>query len=434
MSGKSLGTKRVIAAYAVGNALEWYDFIVYALLISTISRLFFPADNEFVSLLFAFGTFAVSYIVRPLGGLFFGAYADVRGRKYALAQTFFCMALATTLLAMLPTYATIGVLAPILLIVLRCLQGFSAGGEFGSSTSALLEIAPPHRKGLYCSIQLATQAVAVVIAAIIIFMLTKNLAPDDFDHWGWRVPFAVGALLCPIGLYIRHRLNETLEFEREKRLEPVGLQKPITDIASGHKKLFLSVICLFAAITGPNYINTVYLPSVASEFYGLQRQDAILGVLLAAIVVGFAVPFFGWLSDKIGPYKVSLGGLIFGVIVYSIVYVNFVTAPTMVNFVIMQGLYAIPYSAVLGGGCLIAMDRFPVLVRATGSGTSYNIASIVFGGMAPFWLFVVALLIGSFGPLIYFSVLALLGVYGIWGANRDLASVSNAKQPTCASV
>lgn len=419
MSEQSLSSKRVIAAYAVGNALEWYDFIAYALLISTISRLFFPADNDFVSLLFAFGTFAVSYIVRPLGGIVFGAYADVHGRKNALSLTFLCMAFATTLLAMLPTYATLGVFAPILLIALRFIQGFSAGGEFGSATAALIEVAPPHRKGLFCSIQLGTQALAVLLAAIIIFALTKSLSPEDFDLWGWRVPFLIGALLCPIGLYIRTKLRESLEFERARRSEKASLQSPISNLTTGHMKQFLSVVCLFAAITGPNYINTVYLPSVVTEFYGLERQDAILGVLIAAIVISIAVPFFGWLSDKIGPKKVAMGGLVSGVLVYAAVYTNFVTNPSKGSFALLQALYAIPYSAVLGGACLIAMERFPVLVRATGSGTSYNIATIVFGGMAPFWLFAVALVIGGYGPLIYFVVLALLGVYGIRGTEEQ---------------
>lgn len=413
MSNSSSVSKRVVVAYAVGNVMEWYDFIVYALLLSTISKLFFPAEYEFVSLLFAFGTFAVSFVVRPLGGLFFGAYADVHGRKNALAYTFLGMSFATAILAFLPTYSTWGVFAPLLLIVLRCLQGFSAGGEFGSSTAALIEIAPPHRKGLFCSIQFATQAFAVLVAAIIIFGLTKGLSSEDFDSWGWRVPFLIGALLCPIGLYVRYKLYETIEFERARRPEAVSLQKPLADITSGHKKQFISVLFLFAAITGPNYINSVYLPSIVTEFYGLERQDAILGVLVAAIIVGSLVPYFGWLADKVGAYSVAQKGLITSVIVYAAVYTNFVVNPSKLNFVLLQALYAIPYSAVLGGACLIAIERFPVLVRATGSGTSYNIATIIFGGLAPFWLFCVAMFIGNLGPLIYFIAVATLGLYGL---------------------
>ena len=413
MSENSLGSKKTIAAFAVGNALEWYDFLVYALLISTISRLFFPAGNDFVSLLLAFGTFAVPYIVRPLGGLVFGAYADVYGRKKALTVTFLCMAFATTALAFLPTYEAAGVLAPILLVALRLVQGFSAGGEFGSATAALIEAAPPHRKAFVCSIQMATQALAVLVAAILILVLTKSMTPETFETWGWRVPFLVGALLCPIGLYIRSKVHETVEFERARRSEKVSLQKPIEELAIGHWKLFLSVVLLFAAVTGPNYINTVYLPSIVTEFYDLERPDAILGVLVAAIVILFSTTFFGWLADRIGAKRVAIGGLISGIVVYTAVYLIFVSYPTKGTYILLQALYAIPYSAVIGGACLIAMERFPVLVRATGGGTSYNIATIVFGGMTPFWLLALTPVIGSYGPLVYFVLLALVGLYAI---------------------
>ena len=427
MSENSLISKRAVAAYAVGNALEWYDFLVYALLISTISRLFFPAGSEFVSLLFAFGTFAVSYIVRPLGGLLFGAYADAYGRKKALTVTFLCMAFATTALAFLPTHATAGVLAPILLIVLRLLQGFSAGGEFGSATAALIEAAPSHRKAFICSIQMATQALAVLLAAILILVLTKTMSPENFDAWGWRVPFLVGALLCPIGLYVRSKVQEAVVFESARLSQKVSLQKPIEELATGHWKLFLSVMLLFAAITGPNYINTVYLPSVVTEFYGLQRPDAILGVLLAAVVILISTPFFGWLADRIGPKKVAIGGLVSGVVVYTAVYLNFMSNPTKGTFMLLQALYAVPYSAVIGGACLIAMERFPVLVRATGGGTSYNIATIVFGGMTPLWLLTLTPLIGSYGPLAYFVLLALLGLYGTMAGSTDVRLTKQAE-------
>ncbi|MGO4834467.1 MFS transporter, partial [Rhizobiaceae sp. 2RAB30] len=188
---------KVIAASVIGNALEWFDFIVYALLAATISKLFFPSEDPMTSILLGFATFGIAFVARPIGGIVFGLYADRHGRKKALGLIFVMMAVATGMVAFLPTYAAIGVAAPVLLLICRMLQGFSAGGEFGSATAVLIEFAPRGSKGFFGSLQMCSQALAVLVAAVFVFLLSKNLSQADFESWGWRVPFLAGAIVGP---------------------------------------------------------------------------------------------------------------------------------------------------------------------------------------------------------------------------------------------
>jgi len=202
---------RVIAAASIGNALEWFDLLVYGYFAVTISRLFFPSSDQTVSLMLGFGTFGVSYLVRPLGALVIGAYADRAGRKASLMVSVLLMTVGTLLMAIVPTYATIGAIAPAVILIARLIQGFSVGGEFGGSTSFLVEHGA-QRKGFFASFQWAGQGLAVVLASLFGVGLSTLLTPDQVDAWGWRVPYFFGLLIGPTGFYIRRRADETPEF------------------------------------------------------------------------------------------------------------------------------------------------------------------------------------------------------------------------------
>ncbi|KNB21538.1 membrane protein, partial [Salmonella enterica subsp. enterica serovar Typhimurium] len=202
---------RVIVSASIGNALEWFDLVVYGFFAVTIAKLFFPTGNDTVSLLLTLGTFGVSFFMRPLGAIVIGAYADRAGRKAALTLSIVLMMVGTLLIAIMPTYAAIGVLAPVGIVIARMVQGFSAGGEFGSATAFLAEHAP-QRRGFFSSWQVASQGLTTLLAAGFGALLTGNLSPEAMASWGWRIPFFFGLLIGPVAYYIRRRLDETPEF------------------------------------------------------------------------------------------------------------------------------------------------------------------------------------------------------------------------------
>jgi MFS transporter, MHS family, proline/betaine transporter len=195
--------KRQILAAVIGNALEWYDFVVYGFLTVIISRLFFPSDSEYASLLMAMATFGVGFFMRPVGGILIGLYADRRGRKAALQLIILLMTISIAMIAFAPTYAAIGAAAPILIVLARLLQGMATGGEFASATSFLVESAPPDRRGFYGSLQMVGQSVAALAGATAGMLITQGLTPEQIDSWGWRLPFLFGLLIGPVGLWIR---------------------------------------------------------------------------------------------------------------------------------------------------------------------------------------------------------------------------------------
>lgn len=410
--GERRNAGRVIAASVIGNALEWFDFIVYALLAGTISKLFFPSEDPMTSILLGFATFGIAFVARPIGGIVFGLYADRHGRKKALGLIFVMMAVATAMVALLPTYAAIGIAAPVLLLVCRMLQGFSAGGEFGSATAVLIEFAPRGSKGFFGSLQMCSQALAVVAAAVFVFLLSRNLSPADFESWGWRVPFLAGAIVGPIGFYFRTRLSETPEFERAMKVEASASSVPLPAMIKRHRVELLAAIGLFAAVTGPNYVNTVYMPSMAVARHGVAQSDAMLAVLAVAVVMAVLIPIFGWLADKVSRINLAIAGMVGTAVMYSVLFPFYMAAPSATSFLWLQLGYAAAYAALVGASCTLAIEHFPVLARATGGATGYNIATMVFGGMCPFWLALLDKAGGTYAPMIYIVVTMGIGVCG----------------------
>ncbi|MDQ2846804.1 MAG: MFS transporter, partial [Actinomycetota bacterium] len=290
--------RKAVIASAVGNALEWFDIIVYASFAVVISAEFFPKMSGFAALILTYLTFAVSYLIRPVGAAVIGDYADRAGRKKALTFTIVAMMIGTALMAFAPNAATIGpVAAGIWLLTSRLVQGFSAGGEFGSATTYLVESAP-HRTGFYGSWQVATQGAALFLASLFGYLLNTFLAHDALYAWGWRVPFAFGILIGPIGYYIRSKMDETAEFKTVQKLK-----SPFVATVTTHLPRLLTSAGIVALASISVYL-ILYMPTFAVKSLHLPGYAGYLGGIVAGLVTLAGTPFVGNLADRVGAAKV----------------------------------------------------------------------------------------------------------------------------------
>jgi MHS family proline/betaine transporter-like MFS transporter len=281
-----------VVAASIGNALEWFDFVVYGFFAITISKLFFPAGDQAVSLLLTFGTFGIPFVIRPFGAIVLGAYADRHGRKATLILTIALMMLGTAIIAVVPTYASIGVWAPLVLIIARTIQGFSAGGEFGSATAFLAE-QNPKRRGFFASWQLASQGLTTVLATGFGVVLSL-LAPPQLESWGWRIPFVFGLLIGPVAYYIRRHVDEAPEFKSITRSEA-----PLREALLSEKARMLIGLGVVALGTVTTYM-TLFMPTYAVRQLGLPPANSFaVGLLYGALQIAL-IPLFGALSDRIG--------------------------------------------------------------------------------------------------------------------------------------
>ena len=285
---------RLIVASSVGNALEFYEILVYGYFAVTISKVFFPAADEAVSILVTLGTFGISFLARPVGAIFLGAYGDRKGRKQALTLSILLMTIGTGLMTIMPSYGSIGLLAPILVIAARLLQGFSVGGEFASSTAFLVEHRPD-RAGFFASWQWSSQGLAALVATGFGVLLTTSMSADTLQAWGWRIPFAFGLLIGPVGYYIRSQLSETPEF-----IQSGEARTPLRDLFVGQWDRLLLTIGAVAASTSSQYI-LVYMPTYAIRELNLPQSIGFTAAVSAAALQTLAVPLVRHLGRQSGP-------------------------------------------------------------------------------------------------------------------------------------
>jgi MFS transporter, MHS family, proline/betaine transporter len=373
-----------IAAAVIGNALEWYDFIVFGFFTVIISRLFFPADSQYASLLLTTATFGVGFFMRPVGGVLLGIYADRRGRKAALLMIIALMTVAIALIALAPTYAAIGVGAPLIIVLARLLQGFSAGGEFASATAFLIESAPAGRRGFYGSWQMVGQGLAVLIGAILGTVLTHTLTPQALDGWGWRIPFLFGLIIGPVGLYIRSHLVETDAFLSAGQ-SAAGRETPRSLLASHVRSI---LVCMGMVVSGTIsfYVILIYIPTFARTELHLPLDQAFLAQSIGLACLVVLTPIFGALSDRFGRKPVLIAALLCDLALTYPLFVWLAANPTFTNLVAMQivlcslfGVFNGPISTALG-------EQFPTRVRSTGLAIGYNVAVMLFGGFAQFFV------------------------------------------------
>ncbi len=374
--------KQVIAA-VIGNALEWYDFVVFGFLTVIISRLFFPDDNELLALLKTTATFGVGFLMRPIGGIVLGLYADRCGRKAALQLIMGLMTLALLLIATAPPYAAIGIAAPLLIVLARLLQGFATGGEFAIATSFLVEIAPRDQRGLYGSLQQLGLALAALGGAVAGMAVTVGLTAEQLDSWGWRLPFVFGLLIAPVGIYIRRHIEEPAEFVAHKRSTA---SSSLLAMLAGNLRGVLVTFGLIICGTITYYVLLVYMPTFAQKQLGLTLVDAFKVQVIALLFLSLAVPLFGALSDRVGRRPVLICGCVLLLLALYPLFARTHSAPGFTNLLIMQvslcsllGVYYGPLSTAVA-------EQFDPGVRSTGLSLAYNLAVMLFGGFAQFFV------------------------------------------------
>ena len=391
-----------IAAAVIGNALEWYDFIVFGFFTVVISRLFFPADSQYASLLLTTATFGVGFFMRPVGGILLGIYADRKGRKAALLLIIVLMTAAIAMIGFAPTYAAIGVAAPLLIVLARLLQGFSAGGEFASATSFLVESAPAHRRGFYGSWQMVGQGLAVLIASLLGAFLTRTLAPETLDSWGWRVPFLLGLVIGPVGLYIRRHLQETkpsLNTRRAPARQSVG-----TMLATYQSMLVCMGIVTAGTISF--YVILLYMPTFARVQLHLTLDQAFVAQSISLAWMIVLIPIFGALSDYVGRKPITIAALAVYLAVTYPLFSWLNENPSFLNLVIVQVALCSVLAVFFGPLSTAFAEQFPAHVRSTALAIAYNVSVMVFGGFAPFF---VTWLIGATGSPVAPAFYVLFG-------------------------
>ena len=370
---------RAIVAATVGNMLEWYDFTIYAAFAVQISRAFFPSGNELTSLLYSFITFGIGFFARPFGAAVLGAYSDRRGRGAALSLTIFLMALGTGMIALCPTYASIGPLAPVIIVLARLIQGFSAGGEIGSAVSVLVENAPAHRRGFFASFQQMAQGGSTMLSGLVALTLALTLTPVQLGDWGWRIAFMIGLLIAPVGIYIRRTLADGEAFSA--KAAAARPEHKAWTIARSHWRTVLAGMFVVMLWTVAQYI-TNYMPTYASRELKMSLSNSYFGPFVTGIILLFC-PLVGVLADRFNRRRVMAVGAagLFCVAYPAFSYLashpdlpSLIAVQCVIGFFML--IYTAPASAVLA-------ELFPTPVRATGIALTYSFGVALFGGFTP---------------------------------------------------
>ena len=405
--------RRVVWSSTVGNALEWFDFIVFGLFAGVIGKLFFPIGDPTAGLLKAYGLLAVAYLFRPVGGLLLGMWADRVGRKRALVTIVLLMALGTGLIGVMPTYQTIGVWAPIGLLAARLIQGFSAGGEYSTSTAMLAEFAPAGRRGFYTSFQFVAQFSAFVLGAIFSYTLNSTLSPEAFESWGWRVPFLAGILIGPIGFYLRASVDETPEFKAFLVKRGSVPNTPLRDVLRERPRAVLALLLFTAGGTAYTYIMNIFLPNYAASDLKLKLTDAQLGLLIVNVVAAMLIPFATAISDRYGRRVVIAPAIILFIIGTFYLASHAIAAPSNSTMWALQSASLIMIF-MQGPGSAMSMEVFPVNMRSTGAAIAYNVAVAVFGGLSPYLVGqLVQATQNKFMPFYYMDGCLIIGLIGL---------------------
>jgi len=401
--------RRAIVATVIGNGLEWFDFTVYSFFAVIIAKLFFPTGNELTSLLLAVATFGVGFFMRPVGGILLGIYADRVGRKAALSLTILLMAAGTTLIGLAPTYEQIGLFAPLIIVVARLLQGFSAGGEMGSATAFLTEYAPVKERAFYSSWIQASIGVAVLLGAAVGTFVTSSLSPEALASWGWRLPFLLGIIIGPVGYYIRHHLDETPTFLEAKD----KTDSPLKEIISNFPRETLASFSMVILWTVCTYVLLFYMPTYSIKVLKLPQSTGFIAGMVGGLCIMVFAPIVGRIADRFGRRGLLSGAaLLILLLAYPMfAYIN--AAPGLFSLLIFQLVFGILIATYTGPILAAFSELFPAKVLSTGLSVAYNLAVTIFGGFASFFItWLIAATGSTMAPAFYVMIAAAISLVG----------------------
>ncbi|WP_240689602.1 MFS transporter [Brevibacterium sp. S111] len=419
------GKKRVLASAFAGTTIEWYDFYLYGTAAALIFNVqFFPSDSELGSRLASFATLAVGFFARPLGGIIAGHLGDRVGRKALLVVSLLSMGIASTLIGLVPNFATIGWWAAGALVVLRIVQGLSAGAEWGGSALLSVEHAPARKRGLFGSFTQIGSAAGMLLATSAFFLVQNLLSTEQFESFGWRIPFLASALLVALGLWIRLGVSDAPEFQELKDSGQVA-KAPLREVLTAHPRVLLVTIGLRLAQNSVFYLITVYMLSYLTE----NRGDSTSGVTAVMIASGIGLvtgPAWGWVSDRLGRKPVTIGGII-GVAVFGWLFFAYLDAGplSLLPLIVILGMN-LAHDAIYGPQAAWFAEQFPIEVRYSGVNMGYQLGTVIGGGIMPM---VAALLYvaGGYTPWLicgYLTLLCLLSLIAAVAAKDPARELS----------
>ena len=400
--------RKAVFAAAIGNVLEWYDFGVYAFFAATIGKNFFPSSDPTTALLSSFIVFGVGFVMRPLGGIIIGRFGDTHGRKAALTLTIMTMAFGTVMVGVLPTYASIGVMAPVLLVLARLIQGFSAGGEWGGATAFMAEWAPDGQRGYYASFQQASIAGSLVLGSGTGAFLTSMLTPEQLATWGWRLPFAMGIVLAIVGVWLRRNVDETPAYrESGHQAAPVA--------GDSNVKLAFRAFGFTIHWTVAFYILLSYMPTFTRQHAGFSAEQALWSNTIGLLGLVVLVPIFGAISDRVGRKPLLLLSCAFFAIATVPLFSVLLGHPPFGVLVAIQIVFCAAIALFSGAGPAAIAEMFQTMGRSTWMTPAYALAVAIFGGFAPFiatWL--IATTGSPLSPAYYVIFAAVVSLLVIW--------------------
>ena len=379
----SAAIRRAIVSCGVGQIFEIYDFIIYAFMASALAKTFFPSEDPIAGLLATFATFAVGFVMRPVGAVVIGAYGDRHGRRAALVITIAMMAVATGVVGLIPSYANWGIAAPIILILCRMVQGFSTGGEWGGAAAFLVEYAPMERRGIVSSFQQAATALGLLLATAVAYILTAVMDPATFMGWGWRIAFLIGFVLGPIGYYLRTHVKETPAFERTVSQQEVTHSPLRVAFADFTVPVFAAFgVSIIGCVI--NYVFIIFLPSFAQQELHITASTTYLSTIIAGIIYLVLTPIMGGLSDRIGRKPMFFAVSVLSIFLAYPLFKLLVSVPTAGGLILTQAIASVLLTMYTGPICAILAEMFPTRIRYTALSVSHGFAVAIFGGFAPY--------------------------------------------------
>jgi len=383
---------KVIVSTVIGSTFEWFDFMVYGYFSGMIAQVFFPGIKHSESLLLTFAAFAMGFLVRPIGGVVMGMYANRVGRIKALSWIMVAMSMASLILGLTPGFAILGLAAPILLVVSRVVQGFSIGAQFSLSSVTIYEVAPPDKKMFYCSFNMLSLGLAAMLSSGCGFLLSQHLSHTEMGEWGWRIPFLIGALVGPIGFYIRHHIGESEEFHRMQAhpATQAPLSKRMRTFIREDGDALACGMGVMIAGTSLSYVWGAYLPNYAQFQLHLPLSSSLQAIFFTSIVMCVLSPVFGKLADRVGPYRLFCIFIASWLTCVFPLFWYLLAAPTAMRLMVVYliGTLFVTLQGAAHPGMLVKI--FTVQGRSTGVALAYNAAVMLFGGLAPFYISLVA--------------------------------------------